>query len=107
MASYYGMADVLVIPSVVGEAGPLTALEALTAGIPVLSARIGALPEYLGEYAAYAEPGEHFVEELARKMQEFYDRRLSAGQEARQKKAQEDQEIDENSFYRRFVKALR
>ena len=40
-------------------------------------------------------------------MQEFYDRRLSAGQEARQKKAQEDQEIDENSFYRRFVKALR
>ena len=112
MASYYGMADVLVIPSVVGEAGPLTALEALTAGIPVLSARIGALPEYLGEYAAYAEPGEHFVEELARKMQEFYDRRLSAGrasagQEARQEKAQEDQEIDENSFYRRFVKALR
>lgn len=62
----YNMADILVIPSIVEEAGPLTALEGIASGIPVVSADIGSLREYLGNYAEYAVVGDNFTDEISR-----------------------------------------
>lgn len=62
----YNMADVLVIPSIVEEAGSLTALEGIASGIPVVSADIGSLREYLGNYAEYAAVGDNFADEISR-----------------------------------------
>ena len=73
MKSIYALADVLVIPSIVKEAGSLTAIEGMNLGIPMIVSNIGALPEYLGEYPIYVEPGTDFIEKLAQAMQRCVD----------------------------------
>lgn len=70
MNSIYALADVLVIPSLAKEAGSLTAIEGINLGIPMIVSNIGALPEYLGEYPVYVEPGDDFVDGLAQAMQQ-------------------------------------
>lgn len=70
MNSIYALADVLVIPSLAKEAGSLTAIEGISLGIPMIVSNIGALSEYLGEYPVYVEPGDDFVDGLAKAMQQ-------------------------------------
>lgn len=70
MKNIYALADVLVIPSLAKEAGSLTAIEGMNLGIPMIVSNIGALPEYLGEYPVYVEPGDDFVDGLAKAMQQ-------------------------------------
>lgn len=73
MKSVYALADVLVIPSLAKEAGSLTAIEGMNLGIPMIVSNIGALPEYLGEYPIYVEPGTDFIENLVQAMQQCVD----------------------------------
>lgn len=73
MKNIYALADVLVIPSLAKEAGSLTAIEGMNLGIPMIVSNIGALPEYLGEYPDYVEPGADFIENLVRAMQQCVD----------------------------------
>ncbi len=70
MKSIYALADVLVIPSLAKEAGSLTAIEGMSLGIPMIVSNVGALSEYLGEYPVYVEPGNEFIDNLARAMQQ-------------------------------------
>src|SRR5262245_45691 len=48
-ASVYARLDVLVVPSLWPENSPLVIHEAFQAGVPVVGARIGGIPELLGE----------------------------------------------------------
>jgi len=73
MKSIYALADVLVVPSLVKEAGSLTAIEGMYLGIPMIVSNIGSLPEYLAEYPIYVEPGDGFIENLTRAMQRCVD----------------------------------
>lgn len=73
MKNIYALADVLVIPSLAEEAGSLTAIEGMNLGIPMIVSDIGALPEYLGEYPIYVEPGNDFVVNLVQAMQQCVD----------------------------------
>jgi glycosyltransferase involved in cell wall biosynthesis len=50
-------ADAFVLPSL-GEGSPLSVTEALALGTPVVSTRVGALPELLGEDGLFFEPGD-------------------------------------------------
>jgi glycosyltransferase involved in cell wall biosynthesis len=58
--------DCVVVPSLVPEAGPIVPREALAHGVPVLAARLGALPELIreGENGFTFDPNE--PAELAR-----------------------------------------
>lgn len=47
---YYQIADLLVIPSIVDDAGPLTMLEGMFYGLPIIAAERGGIPEYLSGY---------------------------------------------------------
>ena len=49
MAWYYAAADVVVMPSLVEEGAGLVAIEGMAAGRPVIAARSGGIPEYLGD----------------------------------------------------------
>lgn len=51
----YAGAIALLVPSL-NEGFGLTALEALTAGVPVIASRRGSLPEVLGDAAIYVDP---------------------------------------------------
>lgn len=104
MADYYEAADALVIPSLVEEAGSVTSLEAVAMEIPVLASRIGSLPEYLGDHAMYAEPGETFVSELAQKMQFLCDRQIRYP--AVPAMAAIPEELSHSAFYARLMGAV-
>ena len=62
----YNMADVMVIPSVVGDAGPLNLLEAMAMGTTIVASDKGGIPEYSKEYDKiyYVTHNEHFEENL-------------------------------------------
>ena len=47
--SLYSLADLGVIPSIINEACPLTAIEMMASGIPVICTNSGGLPELIDE----------------------------------------------------------
>jgi glycosyltransferase involved in cell wall biosynthesis len=66
---YLRSADALVFPTLLPEAAPMTPLQAMASGIPVLASRIGAIPELVGMPGVnglLVEPGD--VDELASNM---------------------------------------
>lgn len=66
MPSYYQMADLTVIPTLIEEAAGLVAVEAMAAGCPVVAANSGGLPEYLqGSGAVLLDRTEALVPQLA------------------------------------------
>ena len=60
LAAAYARADVVAVPSLIFEPAPLTALEAMAAGRPVLGTRFGGLPEYVldGETGLVVDPND-------------------------------------------------
>jgi glycosyltransferase involved in cell wall biosynthesis len=77
---YLRSADALVFPTLLPEAAPMTPLQGMASGLPVLASRIGAVPELVslpGVNGLLVEPGD--AGELARSMAELArDDRLRA-----------------------------
>jgi glycosyltransferase involved in cell wall biosynthesis len=70
MPAYLRGADALVFPTLLPEAAPLTPLQAMAAGVPVLASRLGAIPELLdrpGVNGLLVQAGD--VAQLARGME--------------------------------------
>ena len=96
----YAMADCLVIPSIVEEAGPLTALEGAIMGIPLIAQEKGAIREYLGDYAMYYK-SEAYKTELPELMQRIYD---NPGEFVRENNCGDY--FSTEAYYRRFKEAI-
>ena len=45
MPQYYAASDIVVVPSIIAEAFPLTNLEAMSSGKPIVASRVGGIPE--------------------------------------------------------------
>ena len=59
--TYLRAADALVFPTLLPEAAPLTPLQAMSSGLPVVASRIGSIPELIDEPGAnglLVEPGD-------------------------------------------------
>lgn len=52
ISSYYGIADIAVLPSICEDAAPLTVIEALVSGLPIITTRSGGIPEYAKDGSA-------------------------------------------------------
>lgn len=70
LKSFLNNLDIVVVPSR-QEAFSLLAIEALASGKPVIASKVGGLPEALGEYGYFFQPGD--FEELAQKIKETVD----------------------------------
>lgn len=50
---YYSIADIDVVPSLLEDSAPLSIIEALAAGIPIITTKSGGIPEYVDRDCAY------------------------------------------------------
>lgn len=82
MPKYYNSADVFVLPSFY-EGMPLTVLEAMACGLPVVAFRVGGLPDCVfdGVNGYLVEPGN--VSELIEKIKLAYENRRKLGRKGR------------------------
>lgn len=67
MGAFYALADVVVAPSIWEDPAPLSVVEPLTAGVPLITTRRGGIPEYVtdGVDGIVLEADESLTERLA------------------------------------------
>lgn len=90
---YYQSTDVFVLPSEALEGLPMSVVEAMAAGLPVVASKVGGIPEAItdGETGLLVEPGN--VQELSDALL-----RLLTDDESRSKMGQRAQEVAREKF---------
>lgn len=85
--TFYGGLDIFVMPSE-WEGGPVTGVEAMAAGLPIISTRVGAMPERLEHSISCLFVETQSVAELAAAISQLYydeNLRVELGKKARQR----------------------
>jgi glycosyltransferase involved in cell wall biosynthesis len=106
MPAMYKMADIVVIPSLVNDAAPLTVIEAMTSGIPLITTNSGGIPEYADrECAIILERNETLIDNMA----EAIDK-LASDSDLRKKMSDASLKISKNwtieKYYSRFLECM-
>ena len=66
IAKLYNISDIAVLPSIVNDAAPLTILESMASGLPIITTNSGGIPEYAKDGCAIIlERDENLVNNLA------------------------------------------
>ena len=102
---YASVADVQCVPTLVEEAAPLTVLEAMAEGLPLIVTKSGGVVEYVDESTAMIIDKDNIVKNLRRAicyMKEHPEVRHHMSEEARIKSKQYDEEM----YYKNFVKMI-
>lgn len=102
---FASVADVQCVPSLVEEAAPLTVLEAMAEGIPLIVTKSGGAIEYVDESTALIIDRENIVENLKRaicfmKAHPEERRRMSETEKL------QSRNYDETVYYKNFVKMI-
>lgn len=103
---YASVADVQCVPTLIEEAAPLTVLEAMAEGLPLIVTKSGGVAEYVDESTALTIGKENAVKDLSRAicyMKEHPEVRHRMSEETRIKSKQYDEEM----HYKNFVKMIR
>ena len=53
---YYKIADIVILPSIIEDSAPLTIIEALSCGVPIITTDSGGIPEYAVNNSAIILP---------------------------------------------------
>lgn len=102
VSKLYNMADIMVIPSVVGDAGPLNLLEAMAMGTMIVASDKGGIPEYSKGYNKmfYVTHDDFFVDNMVAKMKE------AAFSLSGDEYSQGDFEYDRKFYYNELTREL-
>lgn len=107
ISNYYGLADIAVLPSICEDAAPLTIIEALVSGLPIITTRSGGIPEYAKDGSAIIlEKDESLVKNLTNAI----DTLLSDDNKIHEmtKKAKEvSKDLTLKNFYNDFCNLMR
>lgn len=105
---YYQRNDVFVLSSV-AEGTPMTVLEAMASGLPVVSTQVGGLPDIISDASGALVPSDD-IEAMANALLNFVEDPLqitSKGQAARLKMERDfDQKVCDNAYRDLYTKAL-
>lgn len=72
IAKLYKIADIAVLPSIWDDPAPLTVIESLVCGLPIISTQSGGIPEYAMNGAAFLLKRDHnLIENLAKSIDEL------------------------------------
>lgn len=106
LPTYYHLADVVCVPTLVEEAAGLVAVEAMACGRPVLATRSGGMPEYLaGSQAVLVDRGPDIVGQLAWALQMLYEH-PNLCREMGAAGAQRARDFSVAAFYEHFVRIV-
>lgn len=102
MPQYYGMSNLMVVPSICQEGAGLVTIEAMTAGVPLLITESGGMVEYVGDCAVKVAINDELPNNLAKNIDE-----ISKNEKLRKeliKKGKERAKLFSNqAFYRNFI----
>ncbi len=107
ISNYYAIADVAVLPSTCEDAAPLTVIEALVRGLPIITTRSGGIPEYAKDGSAIIiEKDENLVNNLTDAIDELLndDNKLK---EMSQKAKEVSKDLTLENFYMYFCNIIR
>lgn len=102
---YASIADVQCVPSLVEEAAPLTVLEAMAEGLPLIVTKSGGVIEYVDKDTALVVERDNIVENLKRAicyMKEHHKERRRMSEQARKRVEQ----YSEDTYYQDFKKLM-
>lgn len=77
--SLYSLANLGVIPSIINEACPLTAIEMMAAGIPVICTNSGGLPELIDEKCGIIVDRKDLTNNLIQSIRKVYNKKEQLG----------------------------
>lgn len=98
---YAAVADLQCVPTLVEEAAPLTVLEAMVEGLPLIVTRSGGVTEYVDESTAVMIEKDHIVTNLKRAIGYLKEHPEVRRQMSRQAKIQ-SRKYDEAIYYKNF-----
>lgn len=71
---YYNLADIAVLPSTWDDPAPLTIIESLTVGLPIISTVSGGIPEYaVNDSAILLDRDDKLVDNIAQSIKKLYE----------------------------------
>ena len=107
VSKYYASCDICVVPSIWDDPAPLTIIESLKSGIPIISTISGGIPEYLKPQAGFLLNKDlNLIEELSKAIQTLIDNTEMRKQMA--KAAQKNsQTLSSDEYYYGIIKELK
>ena len=102
---YASVADVQCVPTLIEEAAPLTVLEAMAEGLPLIVTNSGGVAEYVDESTALTIGKENVVKDLSRAicyMKEHPEVRKKMSDAARK----QSKKYDEAIYYKNFIEVI-
>ena len=102
---YASVADVQCVPTLIEEAAPLTVLEAMAEGLPLIVTKSGGVAEYVDESTALTIGKENVVKDLSRAicyMKEHPEVRKKMSDAARK----QSKKYDEAIYYKNFIEVI-
>lgn len=107
VSKYYAGCDICVIPSIWDDPAPLTVIESLKSGVPIISTKSGGIPEYLKPQAGFLlDKDLNLIEELSKAIQTLINNTEKRKQMA--KAAQKNgQTLSSDEYYYGIIKELK
>ena len=103
---FYKLADIAVFPSIWDDPAPLTIIEALTSGLPIITTNSGGIPEYATNGSAIIlERDEKLVENLAKAIDNLLNNEEKL-KEMEQKCILVSKELNTEKFYKGFCNMM-
>ena len=102
----YAIADIAVLPSIWDDPAPLTIIESMAAGLPIITTNSGGIPEYVNNKCAFIiDRDSNLVYNLSKTIES-----LIKNEELRGKMSEESKKTSKNltkvEYYKDFVKEL-
>ncbi len=107
IAKLYNISDIAVLPSIVNDAAPLTILESMASGLPIITTNSGGIPEYAKDGCAIIlERDENLVNNLASSLS-LLIKNKSKRNEMVKISIKNSRELTLDKFYNNLIKELK
>lgn len=102
----YSISDIAILPSIWDDPAPLTVIESLSCGLPIITTNSGGIPEYVNEKCALIyNRDENLIENLSKGIEELIENdelRINMGKES----LTASKELTLDNYYLNFIELL-